>query len=155
MIKEKLLFAVHAGSVSGHRVGIITGDPAIDTSMQNHCLPIACSHGSWAGKDDDRLHAEAGICVCWESLTDVEEFFAALGFGDGIEGGPGATECPNGLYVYTVEYDPDATEWQEIMVSDDRADEWPWLEGGTLRRPTAEELEPLTRGEAPWGGVVL
>jgi len=148
MITEKLLFAVHEGTVGHNRAGII---------MQDHCLPLACSHRSYPGHGG--AASEAGIYACWEATGDVEEFFSALGIGPGIENGPGEANRyippPNGLYVYTVEYDPDADEWQEIMMSDNRADEWPWLEGGTLRRPTAEELEPLTRGEAPWGGVVL
>jgi hypothetical protein len=143
MITEKLLFAVHEGSVGNRRAGII---------MSEHCLPIACSHGSWKGKDGDLPHAEAGICACWESLTNAEEFFAALGFGSGIEAGYGSGERPNGLYVYEVEYDDEGEMPDYEDLGDD---EWPWLEGGTLRRPTVDELEPLTRGEAPWKGVVL
>lgn len=147
IIKEKLLFAVHEGSVGSRRAGII---------MQDHCLPIACSHGSWASNDGDRPHVEAGICACWEAANDVEEFFAVLGIGPGIEEGPGEANrhrpTPNGLWVYTVEYDT-GTELPDYEGLGD--DEWPWLAGGTLRRPTAEELEPLTRGQAPWGGVVL
>lgn len=144
MVTEKLLFAVHEGSVGHNRVGII---------MTGHCLPIACSHGSWDGCGG--AHVESGIYACWEFLTDVEQFFTiALGLGDGIESGYGSSDKPNGLYVYEVDYDPDDSAF---MIHDDSAtdDMWPWLKGGTLRRPTAEELEPLTRGKAPWGGVVL
>jgi len=143
-MKEKLLFAVHLGLVGDRPAGII---------MQNHCLPIAFSHASWEG-DDGRVHAEAGFAACWEATADVEEFFAYLGLSS-IENGllrPGSKDVrPNGMHVYEVEYD-------EEGVSDDEDDEefwWVHLSGGTLRRPTAEELEPLTRGQAPWGGMVL
>jgi hypothetical protein len=144
MITEKLLFAAHRGTVGGHRqCGII---------MEGRCLPIACSHGSWSGKDGDRPHADAGICALWEATGDVENFFSALGFGVGIEDGPGEAgrhrRPTNGLWVYTVEYD-------EATVTDEDNDEWPWLCGGTLRQPTVEELKPLTRRLTPWGGIVL
>jgi len=60
-MKEKLLFAAHGGTYKGHRAAII---------MQEHCLPIACSHRS--------IVAEVGLHACWEAHADTEEFFAHL-----------------------------------------------------------------------------
>jgi hypothetical protein len=141
-MKEKLLFAALGGSYKGQQAAII---------MQDHCLPIACSHGSWAGQDGDRPHAEAGIYALWEATGDAEEFFEHLGI-EGIHDPSPATKPngwrPEGLYVYEVEYD-------EGVVDQDADDDWSHLEGGHLRRPTLEELAPLTEGFAPWGGVVL
>jgi hypothetical protein len=140
-MKEKLLFAVHLGSVGDRLAGII---------IQNHCLPIACSHASWAGKNGDLPYTETGIAACWEATADVEEFFTYLDLAS-INNGllrPGDEDVrPNGLHVYEVEYN-------EESVSDNE-EFWLHLSGGTLRRPTTEELEPLTRGQAPWGGLVL
>lgn len=131
-IQEKLLFAVHRGTVGARPAGV---------TIAEHCLPIACSHSSW--EKQGSAWAEAGVYALWESLTDTEEFFGILGI-TAIE----AYKCdnPQGLYVYEVEYNPDD------FVADE---EWGHLQGGTLRRPTLEELEPLMRDEAPWGGVVL
>ena len=147
MITEKLLFAVHRGiSNSSRPIGLI---------MENHCLPIACSHGSWSGCGSP--YSEVGLYACWEYASGVEHFFQdLLGFGSGIEGGPGTDEKPNGVYVYEVSY-----ELSSVVKCDDCGDDenesiwWEHLQGGTLRRPTIEELEPLTRGQAPWGGVVI
>jgi len=143
---EKLLFAVHMGQVSGRPAGII---------MAGHCLPIACSHSSYDGHGAPV--AEDGIYACWESTTDADEFFGlgGIGLGEGIKAPrrpsvpdhPGVR--PSGLYVYEVEY-PESS-----VVEEEDMEDWPWLMGGALRRPTAEELEPLSRGQAPWGGVVL
>lgn len=138
-MKEKLLFAALGGSYKGQQAAII---------MQDHCLPIACSHKSYG---NNRAVSEFGLHACWEALTNVEEFFEYLGI-EGIRD-PSPTTKPNGwrpegLYVYEVEYD-------ETAVDVDADDDWSHLEGGRLRRPTVEELEPLTRGFAPWGGVVL
>lgn len=139
MITEDLLFAVHSGSVSGHRAGII---------MAGHCLPIACSHASWSGAGT--LWTEYGIKACWESCGDVEEFFEYLGLTPGISGGCAEEDRdPQGLYVYTVSYD------EQAAASIEADDDWDHLRGGELRRPYDFELEPLTRGCAPWDGVVL
>lgn len=157
IINEKLLFVCHMGQVSGRAAGII---------MEGHTLPIACSHSSWAGKDGSLPVAESGIQACWESTTDVEAFFGeeGLNLGGGIKAPPPTAKPPparthprrprgfhgwrpSGLYVYEVEYDEGAI--------DDDSEWWEHLQGGTLRRPTVEELEPLTRSQAPWGGVVL
>ena len=95
--------------------------------MSDHCLPIACSHPSWS-----------------------REYFQALGF-----------ECirqpenmkkphkdwkPEGLYVYEVSY-------EEEDIYDDES--WEHLKNGNFRRPTIEELEPLTKGLPPWNGIVI
>ena len=146
MTDEKLLFAVHVGSVGSRLAGII---------MQNHCLPIACSHPSWRKNGKDGPTSEAGLHALWEATADVEQFFG--GFGQ--TGGIGekyyyrytmTDEGPGGLWVYEVSYhDHEVTD---IRWSDG---EWSWLCGGELRRPTVEEMEPLTRGEAPWAGVTL
>lgn len=135
---ERLLFVVHRGVISG-RYGAIIG--------QNHCLPIACSHSSHV---NERIApkapiAEAGFHALWEFTMDVEEFFARLGM-DGIEHNGDPTV--NGLYVLEVEYDEN-----EIDMEDEEG--WGHLYGGDLRRPTLAELEPLTQGRAPWGGVAL
>jgi hypothetical protein len=126
MITEKLLFAVHRGTVAGEPAGII---------MEGHCLPLACSHSSWEGTGAPV--AEDGIYALWEATGDVEEFFGELGIthirqiNDFME--------PNGLLVYEVSYDA----------------EMPLLRYGDVRRPTPDELAPLSHGGAPWGGVVL
>ncbi len=115
MIKEKLLFVVHGGTIGDRRAGII---------MQDHCLPIACSHRSYPGHGG--AAAEAGICALWESMCEVEAFFAALGIGPGIEAGPGVGgqyNPPNGLYVYTIEYDAGADGGPDY--EDLADDEWP------------------------------
>jgi len=139
MIKEKLLFAALGGSYKGQQAAII---------MQDHCLPIACSHKSYG---DNRAVAEFGLHACWEAHCNAEEFFAHLGIESIRDPSPSTKPNgwrPEGLYVYEVSYD-------ESAVNPDADDEWPHLEGGHLRRPTADELEPLTLGFAPWGGVVL
>ena len=129
MTKEKLLFVVHRGTVSGRPAGIIG---------YNHALPIACSHSS--------LEVESGIHALWEATTDVEEFFEWIGVSS-IEAFDDRN--PSGLYVFEVEYDED-------RVNVDDPDDWSQLSGGELRRPTAEELAPLAEGKAPWeGGKVL
>ena len=138
-MKEKLLFAALGGSYEGQQAAII---------MQDSCLPIACSCKSYG---DNRAVAEYGIHACWEAHTNVEEFFEHLGI-EAVQDPSPATK-PNGwrtegLYVYEVSYD-------ESAVNPDADDEWEHLEGGYLRRPTIEELEPLTQGFAPWNGVVL
>jgi len=138
MIQEKLLFAVHKGSVSGRPAGII---------MNDHCLPIACSHCSWDGNPNGAPYAELGFHSLWESTTNPEEFFDILGLRS-IEGGPGEKN-PNGLWVYEVTY-AHATPDPE-----DDDESWEHLTGGELRRPTIEELNPLVHGQAPWSGVVL
>lgn len=139
-MKEKLLFAALGGSYAGRRAAII---------MQDHCLPIACSHKSYG---DARATAEFGLHACWEAHTNVEEFFEHLKI-EGIKEpnsvvGLPAGWRPEGLYVYEVAY-------AETEIDGDADDDWCHLAGGTLRRPTADELEPLTLGKAPWGGVVL
>jgi len=140
-MEEKLLFAVHEGTVGSRRAGII---------MEGHCLPIACSHSDWAENPFHSPFSEYGFSACWHSVSDVEEFFLnCLEMGEGIECGPGSEERPSGLYVYEVDYELNKVDFDE----DD--DSWSWLIGGNLRRPTDKELEPLARGRAPWGGVVL
>jgi len=135
LVHEKLLFAVHLGSVGSHNAGII---------MSEHCLPIACSHSSWDGHGVP--HVADGFCALWEATGNVEEFFELLGFGPGIESGMGSKEKPNGLYVFEVTYETGEVQDNEC---------WTHLQDGELRRPLMAELEPLTRGEAPWGGAVL
>jgi hypothetical protein len=138
-VKEKLLFAALGGTYMGQQAAII---------MQDHCLPIACSHKSYG---NNRAVAEFGLHACWEAHTNVEEFFEHLDI-EGIRD-PSPTTKPNGwrpegLYVYEVNYD-------ESTVDQEADDDWTHLVGGSLRRPTTEELEPLTQGFAPWGGHVL
>jgi len=137
MTDEKLLFAVHVGTVGSRLAGII---------MQNHCLPIACSHPSWRENGNDGPTSEAGLHALWEATADVEQFFEGFGQTGGIE--TMTDERPGGLWVYEVSY-------HDHEVTDEDDGEWTWLCGGELRRPTLEELEPLTRGEAPWAGVTL
>lgn len=132
VITEYFLFAVHKGTVSNRLVGIIGSD---------HSLPIACSHGSYKGQSCDQV-SECGFYALWESCLDVEEFFQHL-YLKSIEGNP--KESPNGLYVYKVTYDPKEYEFVEG---------WEHLEGGELRRPTIEELNPLVHGLAPWSGFI-
>jgi hypothetical protein len=143
-MKERLLFAALGGHYNGQRAAII---------MQDHCLPIACSHKSYE-KDptvDSSPVAEYGFRACWQAYLNAEEFFEYLGIDAILEGNPSTKPTgwhPEGLYVYEVSY-------EEGLVAPDSDDDWSHLEGGTLRRPTAAELEPLTQGLAPWGGVVL
>ena len=144
IITEKLLFAVHQGTYCGHQAGII---------MENHCLPLACSHVSdQSQRWKNAPVAEFGFQALWESVDDVEEFFDLhLGFPGGYLESAFETG-PSGLFVYEVEYSTD----QVVEDADpDDEDYWQHLRGGIERRPTPEELEPLTRGHAPWGGVVL
>jgi len=137
LIREYLLFAVHGGTVSGRPCGLIGSD---------HALPIACSHHSWEENPDGVESTECGFYALWESCCDVETFFEHL-FLSSIEGGPEG-EKPNGLYVYSVLYDN-----EELDDEDDEA--WEHLQGGELRRPTVEELNPLVHGLAPFDGVVF
>jgi len=143
MITEKLLFAALGGSIGDKRAAII---------MQDYCLPIACSHRSY---DEKGPVVEFGIHACWEAHCNVEEFFVHLGI-EGIKAPRNLAKLPEGwrpegLYVYEVSY-----EESEILPGGDYGnDDWSQLENGELRRPTLEELEPLTRGLAPWNGVVL
>lgn len=134
---EHLLFAVHRNTVSG-RPAALLGD--------NHSLPIACSHHSWEDNPDGIPSAYAGFYALWESCTDVETFFEHLSLSS-IEGGPD-DKNPEGLYVYTVEYDEEALD-------DDNDEAWEHLTSGKLRRPTIEELNPFVHGQAPWGGKVF
>jgi len=135
-----MLFAAHGGQFGGTRAAII---------MQDHCLPIACSHWSYGAH---RAVAAYGLHACWKATGAAEEFFEHLGI-EGVRE-PSSTVGlpdgwrPEGLYVYEVSYD-------ESEVDPAADDDWEHLSGGTLRRPTVEELEPLTRGVAPWEGVVL
>lgn len=138
-MKEKLLFAAHGGHCCGRHAAII---------MQDHCLPIACSRRSF---DEHGPAVEFGLHACWEATGNAEEFFEYLGIRAVYE--PSNTDKlpdgwrPEGLYVYEASYDDD------IEPSED--DDWSHLQEGELRRPTIEELEPLTRGLAPWNGVML
>lgn len=133
IITEHLLFVAHEGSVGSQRAAII---------MAGHCLPIACSH-----RDTD-----AGIYPLWESEAgDVEAFFGALGIENVCRGMGDTDPLVGGLFVYTVEYDNPAL----AAVSDDE-EEWDYLRGGEIRRPSGVELLRLSQGEPPWeGGVVL
>jgi hypothetical protein len=138
-IDEKLLLALHRGSVGSHPAGIY---------MNNHCLPIAVSHPSWRPEDgEDSQTAEAGLHALWEAVTDPEEFFESIGQRGGLQTFDD-DDPPNGLWVYEVSY-----HMHEVHDEDDG--EWTWLCCGTFRRPTPDELAPLSRGEAPWGGMVL
>ena len=133
-MKEYLLFAVHRGTVSNRPAGIL---------MQNHCLPLACSHTDWDGNTEDIPVAIDGFFALWQSVCDVEEFFEALGISS-IEGGPGEKH-PQGLYVYEVKYDPV-----------DVGDAFDHLCDGVLRRPEIDEVTAFTQsGAAPWNGLVL
>ena len=136
-IVEKLLFAAHGGTIGDEQGAVI---------MQDHCLPIACSHKTY---DEEGGDLEGGIHSCWESSDDVEVFFDHLGI-DGITryGCPGIPfkDCKlEGLWVYEASYDESEIDFNY----------WSHLKGGALRRPTVEELRPLTEGLAPWDGVVL
>lgn len=140
IINEKLLFACQLGRIGDRLAGVI---------MDGTCLPIACSHASWAGKDGTLPYIESGIASAWEATGDIERLFGddVLGLMPGIQVIGGTDAKPNGLYVYEVEYDESAI--------DEDSEVWEHLQGGTIRRPTTDELEPLTRGQAPWDGVVL
>lgn len=138
IIQEKLLFVAHRGQVGGHPAGIL---------ISNHCLPVAVSHVSEEGLGAPV--AESGIMAAWESCTDVDEFFREILDMDGVLRVPGETGYLCGLWVYETEYD------SEMVDDEDAYGEWEWLQGGDVRRPTPEELEPLTRGGDPWGGRVL
>lgn len=135
MQTEKLLFAVHRGTVSGRPAGIVG---------QNHALPLACSHHSWKDNPQNIPYTEAGFFSLWEATGDVEEFFEHVGLSS-IE--THRDDNPQGLYVYTVNYVPPG--------DDDDDESWDHLADGELRRPTIEELNPLVHGKAPWNGVVL
>ena len=138
-MKEKLLFVAYGGTYKGKRAAII---------MQDHCLPIACSHKSY---DEKGPLFEFGLHACWEAHSEVEEFFEHLDIEGILDRDPTKKPSgwhPEGLYVYEVDYDE-----AEIETGED--DNWRHLQGGDLRRPTSEELEPLTRGLPPWDGVVL
>ena len=136
-ITEKLLFAVHRGTVGDRPAGI---------TMDGYCLPIACSHVSWEKQDSPV--ADQGIDSLWGSCSDTEEFFSLLGINHvrSFDSLGNALQEPQGLWVYEVTYDDADTE--DTL-------ETPWLEGGELRRPTPEEILPLTEGKAPWGGMVF
>jgi hypothetical protein len=56
IIREKLLFAVHLGSVNGRKAG---------NFLEGHCLPIACSHSSWEG--DGLPVAPDGFDALWQA----------------------------------------------------------------------------------------
>ena len=134
------MFCAHGGQYDGRRAAII---------MQNHCIPIACSHWSYGER---RAVAEFGIHACWEACMDVEDFFAHLGIEAVRE--PSSTVGlpdgwrPEGLYVYEIEYD-------EAGIDPSADEDWSHLAGGELRRPTIREVKPLTQGLAPWEGTVL
>jgi hypothetical protein len=137
IIVEKLLFAAHGGIIGDERGAII---------MDDHCLPIACSRKAYDKKGGS---LEGGIHSCWESCCDAEEFFEYLGIagitGHGCSGVPPKGWKPEGLWVYDVSYDESEIDFDELS----------HLRGGSLRRPTVEELRPLAVGLAPWDGVVL
>lgn len=134
MISEKLLFACQIGTVGGHLSGLVQSGSA---------LPIAVST-----KEED---APDGLSALWGAYMDVDEFFEALGLNGCIRSGFGVEERPGGLYVYEIDYYAEDV----ATVTIDGPDDWSHLQGGELRRPTVEELEPLTRGKSPWGGEVL
>ncbi|RLC88673.1 MAG: hypothetical protein DRJ03_02010 [Chloroflexi bacterium] len=139
LLTEHLLFAVHKGTVSGRPCGLIGSE---------HSFPIACSHHSWEENPDGALATPCGFYALWEATSNVEEFFEHL-FLSSIEGGDAHEQGPNGLYVYTVTYDSGE-------LYDDAEDEtWEHLQGGDLRRPMEEELNPLMYGKAPWNGKVI
>lgn len=102
------------------------GGPDSGKIMNGYCIPIAVSRGS-------------GIESCWEELDDVQLLFDDLE----IASTPGA-----GLWVYEVDVETGDDEHED--------DKWLHLCGGSLRRPTIEEVTRLAAGEAPWdGGVML
>lgn len=136
MITEHLLFAVHEGTVSGRAAAILLND---------HCLPIACSHSGYRGNKYGAPVAEFGFHALWESTTNPEEFFGLLHLFN-LEAP--LEKFPNGLWVYTVEY-----AYETPDPEDD--EDWEHLTGGDLRRPKLAELDPLALGAAPWHGVVL
>ena len=136
MITEHLLFATHGGIVSGRPAGVL---------MNDHCLPIACSHHSWKDNPNKVPFVEYGFHALWESTTNPEEFFGLLNLRS-IEAP--LEKYPGGLWVYTVEYDH-ATPDPE----DD--EDWEHLTGGELRRPALDEVHPFSFGGRPWNGVVL
>lgn len=138
MINEKLLLVLHRGSVGAQPAGIF---------MNNHCLPLAVSHPSWRKDGDVGPVSEDGLHALWEATTDPEQFFEAIGQRGGLQTFDD-DDPPNGLWVYEVSYHMDE-------VTDEDDGEWEWLCGGEFRRPTPDELAPLARGQAPWGGKVL
>lgn len=135
MQTEKLLFAVHRGTVSGRPAGIVG---------HNHALPLACSHHSYEDNPQGAPYAEAGFFALWEATADVEEFFEHIGISSVEAFGE---RNPNGLYVYEVSYVPPG--------DDDDDESWDHLAGGELRRPLDKEVAPFAYGKAPWDGVVL
>jgi len=135
IMQERLLFACHLGSRGDRLVGIL---------MQDHCLPIACSHKSWRKDGEAGPVSDSGFHALWEGTACVEEFFEAL-YLMTVEGGPGADDPHNGLWVYEVEYLEDEVE----------PEGWDHLQGGILRRPTTDEITNLAQGIPPWGGVIL
>lgn len=139
-MKEKLLFAALSGYHMGQDAAVI---------MSDRCLPIACSHSAVEGIGIQI--SLSGFHACWESYADAVEFFNCLGI-EAIRAGNEDTKPagwkPEGLYVYEVSY-------EEEDVDQDCLEDWSHLMNGKLRRPTIDELEPLTRGLAPWDGLVL
>lgn len=147
LIEEKLLFTCHIGTVGGRLAGLL---------IEGSCLPIACSHTDDTRKDKS---SEDGFASLWGGTMDVEEFFTAIGLASygnsGIFPGQGSKERPSGLYVYEVTYSTTEVKTENIDEDEDNADLWNHLQGGELRRPTMDELEPLSRGMSPWDGSVF
>jgi len=137
VVTEKLLLVLHRGTVTSKPAGLF---------MNNHCLPVACSPPSWRRKGEEGSTSPDGLHALWESTCDVEDFFEKIGQTGGLQTFDG--EPPNGLWVYEVNFDLSE-------VTDDCDEEWEWLCGGTFRRPTLSELEPLTVGKPPWNGILL
>lgn len=142
-ITEKLLFAAHRGEVSGR--------PRALTCMEGRCLPLACSHASCLSLSQTVPASSDGFHALWEGSADVERFFEHLGLDRGIGPMPKGTR-PCGLYVYEVEYDPDALDPAADFDSDET---WKHLRGGRVRRPHPGELDAFHEGLAPWGGISL
>jgi len=113
------------------RAGEVGRKPA-GLLVNDNCLPIAASVDGESSPNG--LHAAVEACV------DSEELFRSVLGLDHVAG--------PGLWVVTVRFDDD-----DIDLASES--EWDHLAGGAVRRPTTEELEPLARGEAPWGGKLL
>ncbi len=141
IIKERLLFAIHADHFNREFESRLVG-----LLMRDTCLPIACSHEWRTSSDEATMVCEYGFHALWETTAEVALFFEGFGQTWSIDC---LGDNPGGLWVYEVTYDEDRD------VTNDDEGGWHWLCGGTFRRPTFEELEPMTSGRAPWGGITL
>jgi hypothetical protein len=145
-VAESVLFAAHGGHI-GTRFGTICGPDS--------CLPIAFSRNS------DAPGGEHGLHNLWEEHCVPHEFF-----GDDPYSGIGLPHfrCPRagGIYVYDVEWILGDDGWPTVDVCatgvcgfEDDDDPTLHLRGGSVRRPTPNELKAIGLGTCPWEGGVL